>query len=307
MKFFIHIIQVYLLPACLLIAAGACRRDIDYDLAYEGDRLVVNGLISPQQTAAVSVSRSNAPSGQAPPDLSVTGATVLLYENAVLLEQLVHGQRGQYASPSGFKPRAGNAYFVQVTAPGLPPAQTALARVPNALQLESYSYRTGLNSYLNPSEPAAEVEITLLDSAQTADYYQVEIAALYNGVARGVSTWLVGETEEAGQPCVRLNNSSVTYRDDCFNGTTYRSIIGVETRGIVLQNGQEPVEVDYQRLRVRVRRISADYYRYLETTDLNEGIGLAFFEPTFQHANVEGGFGIWAAANEQELVFNLIN
>jgi hypothetical protein len=122
-----------------------------------------------------------------------------------------------------------------------------------------------------------------------------------------VSTWLVGETEEAGQPCVRLNNSSVTYRDDCFNGTTYRSIIGVETRGIVLQNGQEPVEVDYQRLRVRVRRISADYYRYLETTDLNEGIGLASLNQPFSTPMWKEGLASGRAANEQELVFNLIN
>jgi hypothetical protein len=300
-----NILKASSLMVILLVTGSACRRDISYELAYEGNRLVINGVISPQRTVAVSITRSNAPSGEAPPDLSVPDATVLLYENSLMVEQLVHRQQGQYISASGFKPRPGNEYSLQVTAPDLPPAQTAPAIVPNDFTLESFSYRTGLSSYFNPSKPATEVEINLQDSAQTIDYYQVEIAARYNGETIAPTTWLVGATEEAGQPCTSFSNGSVVYRDNCFNGTTYRSIIGVQTRGFVLQSGQELEEVDYQRLTVRVQRISEDYYRYLETAVLNQGITLAFFEPAFLHSNVEGGFGIWAAANEKEIVISL--
>jgi hypothetical protein len=149
------------------------------------------------------------------------------------------------------------------------------------------------------------LEITLQDSAHTVDYYRVEIRARYNQATLLPTIWLVGETEEAGQPCTRFTNGSFIYRDHCFNGQTYRSIIGAETRGIVTQNSQDFNEVDFQQLNVRVQRISETYYRYLESNDLNQGIGLAFFELTFLHSNVTGGFGIWAAVNEQEKVVTL--
>jgi hypothetical protein len=296
---------LFILSLLVIISSG-CRREIDYELAYPGDRLVINGVISPQRIVTVNISRSNAPSGEAPPDLSVTDATVRLYENSLLIETLMHRQKGQYESPSGFKTQPGKQYTLQVTASGFPPAETSPAIVPDDFVLENYLYRTGIKFYLNPSKPAAEVEITIQDPAGTVDFYQIEVTGIYNNENFDLSNWLVGETEEAKQPCTLLTNNSVIYRDNCFNGTTYRSIIGVETSGFITEQGNpELKEVNYQKLRVRLQRISADYYRYLETADLNEGIELAFFEPSFLYSNVKGGLGIWAAANEKEIIILL--
>ena len=306
MKLYLNKLLAAAFILSFLVVTSSCRRDIDYELAYLGDRLVINGVISPQRVVAVNISRSNAPSGEAPPELFLTDATVLLYENAVLVEKLTHQQKGEYRSPSRFKPQPGQQYTLQVTAPGLPFAETAPALVPDELQLESYTYRTGLNSKYNPSKPAAEVELVFQDAAGTINYYQIEVLGLFNNETRVPFTWLVGETEEAKQPCTLLTNGSVIYRDNCFSGSTYRSVIGLETSGFIIQPGNPDLEeVDYQKLRIRLQRISTDYYRYLESAELNEGIELAFFEPTFLYSNIKGGFGIWAAANETEFDISL--
>jgi len=297
---------VLLILSLLEIIASGCTRDIDYELAYSGDRLVINGVISPQSIVSVNISRSNAPSGEAPPDLFVTDATVLLYENALLIEKLMHQQKGQYESTSGFKPQPGKQYTLQVTAPGLPPAETLPAIIPDEFMLESYTHRAGLKSYYNPSQPGAEVDITFRDAANTVGYYRIEVVGLYNNEPLYPNNWLVGETRDVKHPCTNIVNRSVIYRDNCFSGTTYRSIIGLETRRFITEQGNPNlIEVDSQKLRIRLQRISADYYRYLESADFYPGIELAFFEPTFLYSNIKGGLGIWAAANEKEIIINL--
>jgi len=307
MKLYKNKLSAALLVLSLLtkITSG-CTRDIDYELAYPGDRLVINGVISPQSIVSVNISRSNAPSGEAPPELSVTNATVMLYENALLIEKLTYRQKGQYESASGFKPQPGKQYSLQVTAPGLPPAETTPAIVPDEFMLESYTHRAGLKSYYNPTQPAAEVDITFRDAAGTVDYYRIEVVGLYNNEPLYPNSWLVGDTRDVKHPCTNITKSGVIYRDNCFSGTSYRSIIGLETRRLITEQGNPDfIEVDSQKLRIRLQRISADYYRYLESADFDPGIELAFFEPTFLYSNIKGGLGIWGAANEKDIIINL--
>jgi hypothetical protein len=110
---------------------------------------------------------------------------------------------------------------------------------------------------------------------------------------------------EAGDPYGFLGNGNeFNLSDICFNGNAYTVNISVELRGSVIINNQF-LQVDAQQVVVRLRNISSNYYKHLESSYQPEGIELAFSGQNILYSNVKGGFGILAAYNEQKIIINL--
>jgi Domain of unknown function (DUF4249) len=94
----------------------ACReKEIEYELPFEGEKLVVIGVLNPDESFNVKVSHTWTPTGIVPKNTFVNDATVIVLENGKLREQLMLDKEGKYVSSKGLKPLLGQKYSVEVS------------------------------------------------------------------------------------------------------------------------------------------------------------------------------------------------
>ncbi len=90
----------FLLSYFALFFLIGCFKTLDFDLDFEGEKIVVRGTISPQDGAIIQVSRTLNPEGTYfldSLDIFLENATVKLYENDVFLQQIAYsGEDGFY-------------------------------------------------------------------------------------------------------------------------------------------------------------------------------------------------------------------
>src|SRR5690606_31620872 len=93
-----------LLLLLLLLAAvllPGCSKDLDYELPYVGEKLVINGTLSPDSVVSLRVSKTMPVSGDFRSNLRLADAQVAFFEEGVFLENLLHTTDGTYRSSSG--------------------------------------------------------------------------------------------------------------------------------------------------------------------------------------------------------------
>lgn len=304
----------------ILVALAACSKDLDVELPYAGDQLVINGVLTPGQLIRLRVSKTAPVSGNLTDNLGLADATVALYEDSVFRETLRHTEQGTYVSPSGYEPVAGRSYFVRVSAEGFAPAETRPERVPLPFTLNTYAFDEAIQSSLNSQYPARKLTLTFSDDPNGEDYYSIEIRGYSQGYELGINAYYLDVPFDAADPCGFLsgNGGDLQYNltDICFNGATRQVNFGVETSGSPSAEYRAAFpdragvfgsfgEIDCDQITVSVKKITKSYYEYLKTNSQPEGAFLAFIEPYVLHSNVTGGLGLLAAANEYKLAIKL--
>jgi len=280
----------------LLPLQVSCSRPFDLDLPYEGDRLVLNGVLVHGQLIEVNVSRSNAPTGFAPADLSVNHAMVSVYSDDTFLCTLTPFAKGRYASADQ-RAQKGTKYRIEVVAAGFPSVQASTV-VPQGFTLDTVRFRT-INSELNPAEIGTEIQAVIADNGLTKDFYSIAVTGLTDGSTEvGRPTrWIPQAVEEMETPCNYERRSVTLYDDRCFNGTIASLAVGVENRASFF-NQPFGSRGELRFLMVRLQKISPELFRYHFSNTFIGGIELAFFEPDFLYSNVTNGFGVLGSANE---------
>lgn len=279
----------------LLLIFASCSRPEEFKIPYDGDKIVLNGVLCPQQEINVQITKSYAPNNNAPEDISVPNATVMLFENEVYIENLIHSNQGFYNSSSQFKPVENNTYKLFIEAAGLPAAESGNTLVPTRFPFVSLYVRS-IQSDLNPQKDAVQLEITLADSAATEDYYLIKILGFLKGDTQAYqpTVWVPGDNGDIDIPCI-FYEDKIIYKDKCFNGEIYKAFIGVEASVFTSQF----VDKKLASLEIRMQKIPEEYFLYLESSRLIEGVALAFFEPPYLKTNIRNGFGILTSCNER--------
>jgi hypothetical protein len=288
----------------VLFGLAACQRDLDMALPYEGDRLVVYGLLSADSVVSVRIDKTAPPTGTFLYADNVPDATAALFENGVFVENLRYASRETYRSPSGFRPKAGSAYFLRVSAPGLPDAETEPAVVPAAVQLEQYVLGdTIANHFLGE---ARRLTFTFVDDEKDGEYYSAHIVGEYKGNYVALNTFVADRPLEASEDLCGFRSEDNRYvlQDICFNGQPFSYDIGVATKGAIQRvDGTDKrlgEQVACDRILLRFKKITKAYRDYLYIGDREQGGFLgAFTTPIREYTNVKGGYGLWAAYSEQ--------
>ncbi|TXK33863.1 DUF4249 domain-containing protein [Pontibacter qinzhouensis] len=298
--------KVFLLILILgtLLGSTSCTKDLDYELPYLGDKLVVNGLLSPDSVVSLRVSTTMPVTGDFRTKLGVTAATVAFFENGMLVESLLHTGNGTYRSPSGFKPVPGKAYAVQVSAEGFAAVETLPETVPFPPELGQLVFQEQVKSIFN-DVPTRKLSVELKSKGDVAAFYNLNVQPMYRGRKLTANTFYTDKVLETGDPCGFMGDGNeFNLSDACFSGGSYTVNIGVELRGFVTI-GQNLELVNADQVVLTCRSISKGYYEHLENGYQPDGYLMAIMEPRFVHTNVIGGFGMLAAYNEHKIILNL--
>ncbi len=118
MRAFCYITRVVI---AILLVSCEMTKEIDYDTIYGGDKIVIQGYISPQDGVRVRVKKTVPPNAVQSGD-SVLHPLVSLFEDGNMVGTLASVDGCVFTSPPSFKPKQGVSYHVEVVADGMPKA-----------------------------------------------------------------------------------------------------------------------------------------------------------------------------------------
>jgi transposase len=101
-----HFIGYLLLLAFFV---SSCQKEVQVEIPNSKNKIVLNCIMNEDSLFTVLVSRTKKLYVDDNVDMALTNATVSVYENGVLIENLSHDSIGIYSSKT-FKPKVGNKY-----------------------------------------------------------------------------------------------------------------------------------------------------------------------------------------------------
>ena len=278
-----------------------CFKELDFNLNFEGEKIVIKGTISPQDGAIIQLNHTLNPEGtyyHDSVDIYIDNAIVQLYENDVLLKTLPYsGEEGFYRDNSiDLKLEA--EYHLTVEAVGYPSVKTHKIRIPDVPEI-TFDLK-------EQDEYSTKVYISLLDNSSTT-HYQILVNGIYLGNLVDLRFNLIGIIEQ-WEACGFIESSLSDYyiNDNCFQNTGIVFPLDIQTDQVrSLVNFSQMLYLESpEKIIIRFRSITKPIYDFVATTDAPEDIDHAFIEPTIIVSNVEGGYGYFSAYQEISYTLN---
>lgn len=305
------------------LVAVSCETEIEFRGDDAASLLVVNSIVSPDSAVKVHVSESKFFLKDDSNFENVNDATINLWVNGSLYEQLVNTGQGFYAG--NYIPKAGdlikitakNNKFPEVNAESEIVQATPIVSVDTTI-LVSDIYPI-VNDYGNYSDTigyskTTEMKINLKfnDPPNQKNYYKiaVKLNREYNDGSKYMRNYyfssndlVFGNTTEAGIFDENSYNSYHEFNDDIFDGKNYSLKLNTSFVSIVYDNdtsgdsNSEPIEIVKNELILELQSISKSYYLYLKTRNAGTSVIDFFSEPVQIYSNIEGGIGILGSYN----------
>ncbi len=265
----------------------SCYKLIRIDLPeYEGE-LFVLGIIEPDSTVGVSVSRT-VPLDEPDEFLPyLEGAEVVLYENGIAVDTLgfdvtVLRYTGDYI------PNDSSEYRIEVKHDGrTATGQTRFTAPPDVELISLRKTQVPVNGFF---EEVLEVQLLLRDNVH-ADYYAIQIKEKNQ---QGMYALYLTETS-LNDPVV-LNEAmyfddEVFFSDELFKNEDYTLTLHYG----LPSDGAEELIIEIFGL----ERYAYLFYKYLQTG--YDGPGVFGGEPSAMPDNIEGGLGVFSSRRKTEL------
>ena len=260
--------------------------------------LAIRGFFHPGQSAWRVEIQPVLPLGASPAEQqAISDANVTVWHGEDIVVRLSHREHGLYEG-NGPAPEAGQAYRLDVDAPGYP-AVKAQSRVPNPVADLQVAFEDSAGFYASVVTgdllPSAILNVSFNDASEEDNYYSVKVSK-QNGIDEG----LLFQSQHPSLPREKLLDVISTegvdhqvfdnplFTDDLFDGDWFDADLTV-ARSFVYA------------YRVQLRHLSEDMYRY----DLSQSLIDAeednpFAEPVVAYTNVEGGVGVFAGYLDTE-------
>ncbi len=134
----------------------SCTKYIEFSPPYEGDKIVINGYLSPSDGVKIKITHSINPVGKYlwSDSLLVKDASAELYGNGIKLVDLKYVGKGYYGFPnsSGIKLLAGNKYKLMVQSEQYGKAESEEIILPEQPEIDYFSFTKVGNVYGSGSE-----------------------------------------------------------------------------------------------------------------------------------------------------------
>lgn len=320
-------INIYIL-FLILFALSSCENEIDFNGKISESLVVVNSLIKPDSVLSVHLSKSNFFLSSDNNFTTINDADISVFVNGVFKEKLLSQSNGYYKST--FIPAISDSISLSVEAAGkktincgtkIPTAPTIISvdtiiNYINAYPSGPYTYSTEINGQSVMTDTTSwrlsikmKVKIRVKDNPYRRNFYQVSPSFVNNsssssqdGSTNGYSSYsdgyldvtLVGSlsddnSENFMDPSGAYNSYKI-FSDDFFNGKEYTVAFLIEGYTSV------PVDdLDNAYLYLNLRELNADYYKYLNTKDLQSSSDGFFTEQVQVYSNINNGVGIIGA------------
>jgi hypothetical protein len=282
--------KIFFIPALsaifLLSLFSSCERDADIDLPPVAPKLVLLSFITPQDTLiSVSVTRSQpvfAPSTVSP-DSPVIDATVIMASSSGSVQLTFDPLLERYTIPVTALPIiAGNSYSLTVTTPNGESAN-AETTVPGHNGVNGFS--VSITDSVSGAQGFLQVYTKFIP--QVTDFSGEE------NRYRFFASVVIRDTVTNDTSSVRF--MSHLFNDNGMDGQQLQSILNGEWAEYIPFSTRKVIGYDCWMYNANI-----DYYQYHNSLYNYHGDD-AFSEPTIIYTNVDGGLGVFAAANGTKL------
>lgn len=270
------------LALCVLFAA--CEKQVEIDVPYDGDKLVVNSFIQPDSVVYLRVTRSQPPGSSSFPE--VPGASIELKAgNEVLpLQWNIISGKGYFVSTKPARP--GVEYNISVSAPGLDTitAKDTLPRKP--LLAEPFAQGGG-----------NRIKFVMKD-LPGVDFYRFR---LFKGT-KNTSGEVVPTERRLFRFDPSYNNSFTDMLTENYLESTLIPDDRFDGREITIVMQTKDVNVRNQILLLEVTGLTRSSWMYLKTMELQlDNEGNLLVDPSKVYTNVVKGYGIFGGVNAARL------
>lgn len=293
----------------LVIAITSCKKIRDDLLPVSNSKLYFQSILNPDSTIKVYVGRTTGILDKEPS--YINDASVLLYENDVLLDTLTPEANGTYSS--AVFPWVGDSYKIKVLKDGI--ILTGSTSVPDSTPLlePKIEYPTGYDA---PNQQFfGELTFTIDDDPTVENFYEVIIfTKTYSDLTNSYYYFYKNDPFYVLVPDAIVQNegdwdyapTSIFFSDKLFNGKKQEFAFsvagGVSFDGVITEGMKIDLEDDGY---VMLRSISREYYLYRKyytrhaynANIHSDGIRNLLFtgEPLDMYTNVDGGLGVVAS------------
>lgn len=307
----------------VLIAAGACEREVEFDIQAEAPRLVIYALLQPDSLVSVWVSHSKSVVDSAR-IRAITGAEVTITTGggASYPLLLVNARQGHYRAD--IEARSGETYHLLVQAGGYPTAE-AITRVPEPVAIQSASHTivpvgkaASCPDDFNCADTVTRhaINLTFADPAVEKNYYQVSsylqylgeryeydsLREAYEAITDTLSTIAynysldpaVDGLDDLYYGALYQGYRDYYFTDQLFDGTRYTFDYTAETDRPDLLN-----------MVVTLTTYHEEAYEYERSSERSEYFDDLFYEPVPLRQNIRGGYGIFSSFSQDTVVIEL--
>lgn len=263
--------------------AGCRSGSLEYDLLYEGDRLVLNAFVFNQGVTA-RLTRSQHPQLPFPLSLAVPGRVWLCDEAGFVIAELEDRGNGDFELQMPLSTDTG--YRLKASSNGFEPVISDVVTIPDPANPLTVNFRG-----LNPEDDNIFlVDLIMTDVPNRKDIYIWSGKSLKNGRA---GDYILGYFyNEVGTQCGFYGS----FPDDCFEGQTFQFDCYLERIDMPPHNDS---------LRIEFGTVQPEYQKYLKSIELTGDLENIFSEPRPLLSNVNGGYGIVLTKNVSYYDFKL--
>jgi len=284
---------LHLLSFILLLVS--CSKYIDFSPPYEGDKIVINGYLSPNEGVRIKVTHSINPVGKYlfSDSLLVKDAVASLYENGIKLIDLKYQGKGFYGLPASpaIELFAGHKYKLIAESELYGKAESEEITIPERPEIKDFQFEEigliyGLESGL--------FSFSVAGPSEKESYFSIDVVSK-NNESIYFDRYPRKEGENYFESCEAIaggfGGGIIVYSNECgFTNLVHK----YSTR---LKYYDRQSSTYYNPLIIMISTVSHDVYEYAKSYSQLEGIELGFAEPPILKSNITGGYGLLYGSN----------
>jgi hypothetical protein len=301
----------------LLFVAGCKVTDLNLDIPYAGDKLVLWGKLKAGAPIRIQVTRTSNPVGAIPEDVTVSDAEVELLvdgKESIELSELA-SEKGVYVSDRLIQ--AGATYIVKASAPILPTAESAPVSIPSDLPDVTVERTRNVPGEINHQTAQDLVSLYFTEQqAETESYYTLTFLSYYEKDT--LPAYSYGATDNIPakeEDCHTWATEKIsTYYNEALGRTLDRSASLFLMKSKCLPDPKNAIKFyvetgkgDPQRdpqwaskVTMRIEVVTKEAFDYAKIEyDQPEGADLLVLPPQRALTNIKNGYGLIFASNDK--------
>lgn len=267
----------FILPIFLFLIS--CNSsELDYNVPYAGDKIVVNGFVDNDNGCVIAISKTGPASGKFEYDRNeVKEAKVFLFENGTQILELQRDSTKKFVS-TNFSPKEGSQYKIKATSMGLPDVESEEVLFTDLTRISDV--RTEIKKDIVFGRKGVVFTFKFEFDTSKINYYTLE---------------KFGDKDNVDGRSITIANNTATceafsiYFDSFFSTKCLKS-------GQEMQFALEPYNPKTRGipsvLRLKISSIPKAYFEYREYTNQTyTSLDAAFLEPIYVTSNIKNGYG----------------
>lgn len=292
---------LYTLLAIVILFATGCSKELEIDIPYPGDKLVLLGYAKYGEPLRISLQYTQPVLDTFSLDF-LTNADVKLWQNDTFVSQLTYKGNSIYGTE--YLTDTIHEYHITATAAGYPPVKSTKIKIPSPPKATFGNFYIDATCELYDF-PCLYGTLTITDDALTDDTYSLEILTYYSN---SDYSYYAFDFQPVNFVCADIgSNTSLDggnryFKDLCFNGKTIQIRLRLISDNYP-QHDSYGNDIFFSHHLLKIHKLDYNLYRQESTPYIEEGFFQIFTPATNTYSNIESGYGIFGAYSTYETVW----